>query len=164
MPHVACKVCLKEFYVKPNRLDKGWGKYCSKSCNYKAQKTGARVPCATRGKEAYKNVKDRKRSKSGAYFCGKSCQAVWRNSFFSGENHANWRGGQSSYKNVLRRAGVKPECSKCQSIDQRVLAVHYKDRDRSNNSASNLVWLCHNCHFLVHHYKGEAEGYMVPVA
>ena len=35
---------------------------------------------------------------------------------------------------------------------------------RKNNSVSNLIWLCHNCHHLVHHYKNETKNFMVPVA
>lgn len=55
-------------------------------------------------------------------------------------------------------------CAKCKSTDKRILAVHHKDRNRQNNTVSNLVWLCHNCHFLVHHYKSEAGKFLVPIA
>lgn len=55
-------------------------------------------------------------------------------------------------------------CKKCGSTDSRTLAVHHKDKNRKNNSISNLMWLCHNCHYLVHHYKDEATGFLVPVA
>ncbi|MDP3989021.1 MAG: HNH endonuclease [bacterium] len=38
-----------------------------------------------------------------------------------------------------------------------VLIVHHIDHDRNNGALDNLVWLCHNCHRLVHNYKEEKE-------
>jgi hypothetical protein len=154
MPLVNCIVCEREFYVKPNRIKKGWGKYCSKQCNYQGQKTGIILPCFNCGQETYKTTVDQKRSQSGRYFCSKSCQTVWRNSeLFVGEHHANWRGGESSYRDALRRAKVVQVCARCKIHDARVLAVHHKDRNRQNNTITNLTWLCHNCHFLIHRYQ-----------
>ncbi|MBI4281264.1 HNH endonuclease [Candidatus Uhrbacteria bacterium] len=37
--------------------------------------------------------------------------------------------------------------------NNRVLLVHHIDENRKNNVLSNLVWLCRNCHFLVHKYN-----------
>ena len=165
MPRLNCRVCDKDFYVKPSHLARGWGKYCSKTCNYKARKTGAVFSCFTCSKEVYKSLTDQAKSESGRHFCGKSCQTVWRNSFlYAGKNHANWKSGEASYRSILLRSGTPLVCTKCQSLDKRVLAVHHKDRNRKNNAVSNLIWLCHNCHFLVHHDQNEAEGFVVPVA
>lgn len=161
---MGCLICKKDFYVKPNRLARGWGKYCSKTCNYAAQKTGETYSCTTCGKKTYKSNKDVLRSKSGLFFCCKSCQATWRNTFFSGYKHSNWKGGQATYRNILRKSKLKQVCAKCQNSDARVLAVHHKDKNRNNNSVSNLIWLCHNCHYLVHHYKEESKQFVVPVA
>jgi predicted HNH restriction endonuclease len=41
----------------------------------------------------------------------------------------------------------------CKIRMAKVLAVHHLDHDRNNNNVSNLVWLCFNCHFLVHNDK-----------
>jgi predicted HNH restriction endonuclease len=43
-------------------------------------------------------------------------------------------------------------CVLCKVSDKRILAVHHKDNNRKNNKVENLVWLCHNCHILVHHF------------
>ena len=157
-------MCTEEFYIKPNRLKRGWGKYCSKRCNYEAQRTGSLVACHTCRKEIYKNLKDQKRSKSGNYFCNKSCQTVWRNSIYTGVKHPNWAGGTSSYRAILRRTERPRFCARCKSSDIRILTVHHKDKNRQNNSVPNLIWLCHNCHYLVHRYKSEAKDFVVPVA
>jgi hypothetical protein len=161
VPNIACAVCSKEFYVKPSCLLKGWGKYCSKKCNYQGQKTGSAFPCATCGKPTYKSTAAQQRSVSGKYFCNKSCQTIWRNSvIYIRENHSNWRGGEKSYREFMRRTSADQSCQRCKTSDTRVLAVHHKDRNRRNNVASNLIWLCHNCHYLVHHYREEAPGFV----
>lgn len=161
MPIVNCVVCAQGFYIKPNRLLKGWGKYCSRQCNYKGQRTGTVFKCHICGKETYRNTAAQSRSKSQKYFCSKSCQTVWRNSeIFTRDNHANWKGGESSYREFMRRTSADKLCAKCKTNDFRVLAVHHKDRNRQNNNPSNLIWLCHNCHHLVHHYAQESEGFL----
>lgn len=165
MPQIQCCVCENSFYVKPNRLKKGWGKYCSKKCQYEGQKIGRHYPCATCSKKVYRNNRDLNKSKSNKFFCSKSCQAIWRNKdMYKGEYHVNWKGGSASYRSILSRTDIPQECLKCGCIDKRVLAVHHKDRNRNNNAVSNLIWLCHNCHFLVHYYEDEAADYVVPVA
>ena len=162
MPILTCECCSSSFYAKPNRLMKGWAKYCSNSCKYSALKKGSHVACTTCGKEVYKSKRDLSRSQSGKFFCTKSCQTIWRNStLYSGERHANWKGGESAYRDIMRRAGTNMICGKCQTKDTRVLAVHHKDRNRRNNDVSNLMWLCHNCHYLVHHFADEAVGFVL---
>lgn len=158
-----CQQCTKQFYVKPNRIAKGWGKYCSNTCKHLGLITGMKIPCTFCNKLTYKNKKDQNRSASGNFFCNKSCQASWRNSHRVGESHANWISGESSYRDILRRSGATQACNKCDSNDIRVLAVHHKDKNRQNNNLVNLIWLCHNCHFLVHHYEKEAKGYLTSV-
>ena len=151
-----CKVFKKEFKTKPYWVKIGGGKYCSKWCHYQGLKTGKTIVCFICKKEAYKSIKNLGRSKSKKYFCSKSCQAIWRNSIvYIGENHPNWRGGESTYKNILLRTKILPICSKCRTKDKRVLAVHHLDRNRKNNKVENLIWLCHNCHHLIHYYPQE---------
>lgn len=164
MPIVNCKICSKEFYIKPNRLKRGWGKYCSNKCSYEGQKTGGLFVCQTCGKQVYRGLKNQARSQSGKYFCNKTCQTRWRNSIYVGKNHSNWRGGTGSYRDILRRTKATQICARCKNNDRRVLIVHHIDRNRSNNAVSNLTWMCHNCHFLVHHYENEAKKFVVPVA
>jgi hypothetical protein len=58
---------------------------------------------------------------------------------------------------VIERGGVPKICRLCKTEDCRVLAVHHSDRNRQNNTLGNLLWLCHNCHHLVHRYEPERE-------
>lgn len=153
MSIVKCLICLKEFYAKPFFIKRGHAKYCSQKCMHLGSRTGKFVKCHSCGKEVYKTKKALRLSKSKNYFCTKSCQTKWRNSVFIGPLHANWRNGKHSYRSVMLRYKVPKVCKLCKTEDVRVLAVHHIDRNRKNSSISNLMWLCHNCHFLIHHYK-----------
>lgn len=155
-----CKICRKEFKTKPSIVKKGFGKYCSQKCQRLGLRNGKEIKCFLCGKISYKNKTNLGRSKSGKFFCGKSCQTKWRNQEFIGPKHANWTGGKYSYRSVLGRNDIPKVCLLCGNKDVRVMAVHHIDRNRKNNKVENLVWLCHNCHHLVHHYKDERDKFM----
>jgi hypothetical protein len=158
MPKIKCRVCDRSFYVKPCHLKLGWGKYCSRQCASKSQLKGQHVYCSICKKILYRAPVYLKRSKSGKYFCSKSCQTLWRNSYFVGEMHPNWHDGQGSYREILKRSGKKAVCVSCKTKDERVLSVHHIDHNRHNNYESNLVWVCFNCHFLIHHDEKIEKG------
>lgn len=163
MPRVPCKICESIFYAKPYWLRKGWGKYCSRNCQREGQKTGKTVACFICNTSVYKSGKALIGSKSKKYFCDKSCQTIWRNSVeYIGEKHPNWRGGFSSesYRNILRRTNKEEVCGLCYTVDKRILTAHHIDHNHVNNDPENLIWLCHNCHFLVHHHRGEQKRLM----
>jgi len=150
VPQVNCKICSKQFYAKPFWIRRGKGKYCSPDCQHLGARKGKVIKCDICGKEAYRPLGKLKHSKSKKFFCSKSCQTKWRNSEFVGPKHANWQNGRYAYKSVLLRNKISPQCKLCGINDKRVLATHHLDRDRKNNLVKNLVWLCHNCHHLVH--------------
>ncbi len=156
----SCLICSKQFYVKPVHVRMGYGKYCSTTCQYEGRKTGKVVSCFVCGKNVYKNKKALLGSKSGKYFCGKSCQTVWRNSEFVGAKHSNFIDGISTYKSILNRNKIPKMCKLCGTGDIRILAVHHIDHNHFNNDLKNLTWLCHNCHFLVHHDKVEKARFL----
>lgn len=160
MPLTSCTRCSNSFYAKPSALSKGNGKYCGLECYKTSKKSGLEIPCDICGRVSYKRKTDIVRSQSGKFFCGKSCQTRWRNQLYIGDKHKNFTTGESSYRSVMERAKTPRICRVCQTSDFRVLAVHHIDKNRKNNSLKNLAWLCHNCHFLVHHYEGDREKFM----
>lgn len=160
MPIVNCKICKKQFYGKPFFLKQGHAKYCSPACMRIGSRTGKVVLCDFCGKEVYKTVKALRVSKSKKYFCSKSCQTKWRNSVFVGPKHANWKEGLHAYRSVMFRNQILKVCRLCKTVDERILAVHHIDHNRKNNKVTNLAWLCHNCHFLVHHDMSEKKKFM----
>ena len=160
MPIVRCKNCLKEFLVKPSALKRGYGKYCSVSCGRRGNRSGKTVLCFICGTPVYRAPEKLARSKSKKYFCSKSCSAVWRNTTHIGRAHPNWNHGEYAYKSILRRNNIMQICVLCGTTDKRILAVHHIDHDHSNNKLSNLAWLCHNCHHLVHHDTVERQRFL----
>ena len=80
MPRVKCKICKKTFYAKPSWRKRGWGKYCSRKCQYKAQLKGKFVVCAYCGERVYRSLAELYReSKTGVHFCNLSCHCSWKN-------------------------------------------------------------------------------------
>lgn len=152
MPYNKCKICSQEFYIKPSHLKLGYGKYCSIKCRGESQKKGKYVNCDICGEKVWKMPKDLKSSKSGKFFCSKSCQTKWRNKYYSGDKHRLWQGGVYVYRDVMIKSNIDQICKKCGIDDLRVLVVHHKDRNRKNNHLNNLVWLCRNCHSLIHNH------------
>ena len=61
-------------------------------------------------------------------------------------------GDRVEYRKLMQREKVDEKCVKCGDNDSRILAVHHIDKDRENNKKENLIYLCMNCHFLVHRY------------
>jgi hypothetical protein len=162
MALATCNKCGKTFSVKPFFIKTGAGKYCSAACQHEARRTGTWLKCEGCKKDIYRTPKYLKASKSKKYFCGKSCQTIWRNKEYSGARHAHWKHGMASYRNILKRAKINPQCSLCTINDERILVVHHKDKNRVNNKISNLVWLCRNCHYLTHNYDiGRIKGFIV---
>ena len=53
----------------------------------------------------------------------------------------------------MKRYGKMEMCGICKISDKRVLVVHHVDSNRKNNTFKNLMWLCRNCHCLVHFDK-----------
>ena len=153
MPVVNCKQCNKEFYAKPNWIKIGNGKYCSMICSQKGQMRGAYFDCEICKKKVWRIPSKIRHSKSGKIFCTKSCQALWRNKFYSGPLHPKWDGGKNIYRKVLMATGKPIICRNCGYDDEKVLLAHHIDKDRSHNTAENLEWLCRNCHYLVHDRK-----------
>jgi hypothetical protein len=152
MPYVKCVRCDEMMYAKPRHLKIGWGKFCSQKCQYEAQKNGTNIPCVECKKNLYRTPSELGHSKSGNFFCNKSCLAIWKNkNIIVGEQHVRWKNGEGSYRNILLRAKIKPICRGCKTRNFKVLLVHHRDRNRKNNKLDNLIWLCHNCHFVEHY-------------
>lgn len=150
MPEKKCKICNANFYVKPSHLKLGYGKYCSRKCQFLGQKKGKLVYCHICRKETWKTPRALKCSKSKKYFCSKSCQTIWRNKKFSGKFHSNWQGGENVYRRLMIKSKIPKKCQLCGIKDKRVLVVHHQDLNRKNNNLNNLIWLCRNCHYLKH--------------
>ena len=155
MENVICELCRKNFKRKRSQVLLAKRHYCSIKCQNLDRKKGQIFACCVCGLRTYKKNKDINNSESKKYFCGVKCSNKWFGSNHRSENHPNWINGKFSYSDILKRREAVKVCNLCVEKDPRVLVVHHIDHDRDNNSLSNLVWLCHNCHFLVHNHSDE---------
>ena len=155
MPWAKCLICKNNFYTRPSHLKIGWGKYCSNKCKFKSQEKGKTLKCSNCGKKIYRTPVDFNNSKSGLFFCNKSCHCSWMNkNLHLGADHPQWNYGRSSYKQIFfRQYKGNIKCTICNIKDKRVLIIHHKDKNRKNNLIENLELLCRNCHYLKHMYE-----------
>ena len=79
---------------------------------------------------------------------------------YVGPNHPNWKGGKHAYRDIMIRMTAAKVCKRCGVTDFRLLTVHHLDENHGNNMIENLVWMCYNCHFLVHKNKEEKKKFM----
>lgn len=84
-------------------------------------------------------------------FCSRSCannRTEW------------WKDNATDYRTIAFRH-YKKECAIC-GFDK-IVAVHHRDEDRSNNQISNLVPLCPNHHEMIHckEHRDEVIGELV---
>ncbi len=152
MDDVRCEVCKKQFKRKKSQVLLAKKHYCSVECQNLDRKKGKIIECNVCSKRVYKKNKDIINSKNGKFFCSIYCSNKWLGNKNRGQNHTNWINGKSSYKEILKRVDMPRVCNLCGERDERVLIVHHIDHNRDNNSIINLVWLCCNCHFLVHNH------------
>ena len=153
MVNTTCGFCSKKFYKKPSQIKRCKNSFCSKECQYKARKNGLWVKCFVCKKDVYKQSRYLLRSQNGKYFCCWACSNKWHGLEFSGEKHPNWINGDFAYKNILLKTKRKIICFLCGNKNTKVIIVHHIDKNRKNNNSKNLMWLCRNCHHLVHNYK-----------
>jgi len=159
MPEVQCKICRKRFFVKQWHINRGWGRFCTMTCKNEDQKTGKFIKCEVCNKKTWKKPSVLRQSKSGKFFCGKTCQTVWRNKYYSGPKHAQWKNGIASYRRILQANNKPVVCALCKESDIRVLQAHHRNKNRNDNTLRNLVWLCINCHRLVHLHNQKLPSY-----
>ena len=147
-----CSICGRDFLTKKSHIKRGWGKYCSKKCQAKSQIKGKWINCDYCGDKVWRTPKDFKRSKTKKFFCSVKCHCAWENkNRRCGENAPNWVAGQTVYRQLMKRHGKPEKCVLCGYKNKKALVVHHQDSNRKNNKLTNLIWLCRNCHYLVHY-------------
>lgn len=151
-----CNECGKQHEVRQYDLDRGYGKYCSRKCSYNNQsrqnKKKPNVECYTCNKPIYRNASRRAASKSGLFFCSRTCKDQEQN--IGGALKLDHYGTSlsESYKNVCWEYNEK----KCIICDESlIVAVHHINENHNDNRPDNLAPLCMNHHSYIHsRHKG----------
>ncbi len=156
-----CDFCNTLYEAEERYLNRGQGKYCSRSCGSAArignrpQPPAPNVECAYCSKPFYKNLSKQRCSRSGLFFCCRDHKDKAQRIGGIKEIQPPHYGvveGIHSYRRIAFEA-YPHECDTCGWDDPKeILVVHHIDRDRTNDSVENLKILCPTHH--------EAEHYL----
>ena len=151
-----CLNCQKEFKASVRESNRGNAKFCNIKCSGEFNgknrpELKSNVKCAWCQKDFYKKASSKKLSKSGLYFCTRSCKDEAQSLNGLKALHLPHFGtGKSSYRDIIFRTKEK-KCERCNYHENELaIIVHHIDRDRANNKESNLEVLCANCHLIEH--------------
>ncbi len=151
-----CASCGTGFYA-PKHVK---AKYCSNMCNGFAKRNRETFECAFCGQRFQKKPSS-DAARTGLRFCTRSCKdKAQRIEGLQALHLPHYRDGRASYRKkafqeLALRCGI---C--CYDKEARMLDVHHRDGDRSNNRLSNLEILCVWCHALrtrrvgIHEWNG----------
>lgn len=164
--HRNCKQCNKEFWTI---LRKGKGKtFCSKDCSILFhKKEEVELNCAFCKENFIRRATQTgiKISKSGFYFCSKNCKNLAQRLGGIKEIQPPHYGTRTdrpyetaTYRKIWIKAGNCLECKRCGYNEfESSIHIHHIDRNYLNNSIENLISLCSNCHFALHHNRWKLE-------
>jgi predicted RNA-binding Zn-ribbon protein involved in translation (DUF1610 family) len=152
----SCDCCGVE-YKKQARLSVGskYEHYCSVSCGNKDNINNTHIEfcCANCGIVFFRTKSKLKNSKHNIYFCSRACKDKGQSYITEIQPaHYNTGTGKSSYRSKALN-NLPNVCAVCEYDNVDALEVHHIDKDRQNNSLSNLLVLCANCHTLIHKNK-----------
>lgn len=148
-----CLFCGKLFQAPVKHINYGGGKYCSRRCSGRSANPvkihEPNVVCAYCNKEFYITPSHLSKSKSGLYFCCRqhkdTASRIGGIEAIQPDHYG--KADRMNYREIALRE-YPAICMRCKF--DKVIVVHHKDRDRSNNELSNLEILCPNCHALEH--------------
>jgi hypothetical protein len=151
---VECLHCGKKFLKDKRQVISRPNHYCGQEC-FKAHRSAditVEIRCANCGKDFVKRKSKMHTSKSGLYFCCRSCkdaaQRIGGIEAIQPPHYGNGEGIHDYREKALKHYGCK--CEVC-GYDEYVeaLQVHHIDGNRRNNDIDNLVVLCANHHALL---------------
>jgi len=154
---IFCLNCGDSLYPRIDRVEKGLGKFCSKTCFFEYRRD--------HGKRIWRvclNPKCRKKffiypsdlllNVKRGLFCSYACRGAYQ----TGKRNPAWLGGKSfepytpAFTNAIRnliRARDNYTCQLCRTKRvKRAFSVHHIDYDKKNSSPTNLITLCLKCH------------------
>lgn len=143
-PNTVCDICKKGIYRRPSQIEGADRKvFCSATCyGISCRKE---VPCTVCGKLILSGI-NRKT-------CSRSCSNTHRAGIQYKINSPRDKvKSQKALKvRLLKERGKN--CERCKYDKYEILQVHHKDRNRNNNSLSNLELICPNCHCEEHYVQ-----------
>ena len=156
----SCEYCKKPFTTRVADVNRGYGRFCSRSCSNRVVLRKSHAPnctCAWCGKKFFRYPSKQASSRSGLLFCNRRCkeqaQRIGGLEEIQPDHYDNGK-SERHYRELAARR-LPPICNRC-GYDKHpeILEVHHKDRNRKNNALENLERVCPNCHTLEHNGNG----------
>lgn len=164
MPKVnrSCERCGDFFDAEESEVKRGRGRFCGLSCSSSRLRPSGRrrssVECAYCKKKFEKTYSQKKKSKSGLFFCTRSHKDAAQRIGGIREIMPGHYGTTLTRYRVKALREISVVCNRCgYDEEKRILVVHHKNHDREDNDISNLEILCPNCH-AIHHIVGMDLG------
>lgn len=139
--------CGKVFYVPANQFDRRTR--CSKKCRAFYERDRILVTCDYCGKHFELTPSKMKKSKNKIFFCCREHKDMTQRLTGNPLIHpSHYLGLDDSKDYRIKMFHLhKKQCMCCgYNKDERMLDVHHKDGDRSNNKIENLEIICVWCH------------------
>lgn len=81
-----------------------------------------------------------------------------------GDQHWRWKGGIADYANHsemkrIRKIKLESVNYVCEECGGKATEVHHRDKTKTNHDISNLIAVCHKCHFRVYHSEPHKRKY-----
>lgn len=153
---IICDHCGSTFLKAINRVsDKN---YCTVECAHHARTNRVVVTCSGCHTDIQRARNELTKSKSGLYFCSRSCKDEAQRIGGIKEIQPPHYGTKTNrvYRDIAF-THYKPECVIC-GFDK-VIHVHHIDGNHTNDCPSNLIPLCPNHHGMAHMTLYEEEIY-----
>jgi hypothetical protein len=136
---LVCATCGKDFYAYPSRLKKGQVKYCSMKCY---EKEGEKNPFWGKKHNIGSIAKMSTHPNRPKFTSENNPDKVRYGESFVGKSYDWWK------RWFIRNIG---KCEICSMTDVRILEIHHKNKNRKDNKRDNLLYVCPNCHALIHY-------------
>lgn len=143
-PNTTCTICKKPIYRRPVLLKQSEGRaFCSQTCYGLSNRK--EKPCVICSKPIAASANKKTCSRA----CSNKNRAGIR--YKIGRPHDKAMELRSIKLRLLKERGIR--CERCGYDKREILHVHHKDRNRSNNSSTNLELICPNCHYEEHYLE-----------
>ena len=142
-----CEICNKKFIVWQSHVKKGHGRYCSRKCMARGMNKSIKKKCEYCGKEFMvwpSEIKKAHKKNHEVKYRSKICMGKGQIIHVGGQKFLKWNRAKAR---KLALEVFKHECVLCGGSNDH---VHHKDCDPLNGTITNLVFLCHICHWDVH--------------
>lgn len=157
---VRCNTCGTIFCTRIDQVRK----YCSKRCQHIGQERKTTFTCAQCGKQFSRKSSARGRSRSGFYFCSRTCKdqaqqiggikEIMPTHYGTGDRNEQYRKLFHPDELVCARCGYHEFAC---GID-----IHHLDGNHKNNAKTNLLPLCSPCHRALHYQLWRLEDILGP--